>query len=46
MAGAFLVSPQRGARTSIHLATNPDVAQISGQSFGTESRQTISKAPD
>ncbi|MEE2756214.1 MAG: SDR family oxidoreductase [Myxococcota bacterium] len=33
MAGAFLVSPQRGARTSIHLATNPDVAQISGQYF-------------
>ena len=33
LAGAFLVSPERGARTSIHLATSPDVAQVSGEYY-------------
>ena len=33
MSGVFLVSPERGARTSIHLASSPDVAAITGAYF-------------
>jgi retinol dehydrogenase-12 len=42
LAMPFAISPEQGAATSVHLATSPDVARVSGQYF-TRSRQTSFK---
>jgi hypothetical protein len=33
LAAPFLTTPQKGARTSLHLASSPDLAQVSGKYF-------------
>ena len=38
----FSISPHKGARTAVHLATSPDLARVSGHYF-TRSRQTATK---
>jgi retinol dehydrogenase 12 len=38
----FSISPQKGARTSVYLATSPDVAGVSGHYF-TSSKKTATK---
>ncbi|MEM1096137.1 MAG: SDR family oxidoreductase [Bacteroidota bacterium] len=41
--GFLLLSPEKGARTSIYLATSPDVATVSGLYFEKERRSTPAK---
>ncbi len=35
----FMASPEKGARTSIYLATSPDVAGVTGKYFGNSHEQ-------
>ncbi|MEM6647219.1 MAG: SDR family oxidoreductase [Bacteroidota bacterium] len=41
--GFLLLSPEKGARTSIHLATSPAVATVSGLYFEKQTRSTPAK---
>jgi NAD(P)-dependent dehydrogenase (short-subunit alcohol dehydrogenase family) len=40
VADVFAISPEQGARTSIHLATSPEVAGVTGQYFAKEKPAT------
>jgi NAD(P)-dependent dehydrogenase (short-subunit alcohol dehydrogenase family) len=44
MIAPFILTPDRGARTSVYLATSPDVAEVSGRYFVRCSEHTPSKA--
>lgn len=43
LAGPFLVTPEKGARTSIHVAASPDLAGVSGRYF--KDRREVAPAP-
>jgi len=40
----FLASPERGARTTLHVATSPEVAGVTGRYFSDSREKTPSKA--
>jgi NAD(P)-dependent dehydrogenase (short-subunit alcohol dehydrogenase family) len=39
LARPFLMSPERGARTTIHLATSPDVEGVTGKYFHSDTKE-------
>jgi NAD(P)-dependent dehydrogenase (short-subunit alcohol dehydrogenase family) len=39
IAGIFMISPDKGARTSIYLATSKDVANVSGKYFDSDTKE-------
>jgi len=43
-AGAFMLTPEKGARTSVYLATAPELSSISGKYFISCKEKTSSKA--
>jgi NAD(P)-dependent dehydrogenase (short-subunit alcohol dehydrogenase family) len=43
LAGLFAISPERGAQTSLHLATSPEVAGVTGRYFARSREATPSK---
>jgi NAD(P)-dependent dehydrogenase (short-subunit alcohol dehydrogenase family) len=43
LARPFLVTPERGARTSLHVAASPDVAGVTGRYF--KDRRAVAPAP-
>jgi NAD(P)-dependent dehydrogenase (short-subunit alcohol dehydrogenase family) len=40
----FVASPEKGARTSIYVASSPDLNGVSGEYFGDEKREPMSEA--